>query len=247
MRKAKSKKKKKSELDELIDFLPEEFRNTWERMPDDMKEYFVKAAEESKTPEEFISRIMVGCCPQCGSPETISCEEVEEIEDPTVGICKTCGLLWCLECQAPIEDEEECLHWDICRKCEKSKDLKADCGEVASECEKVKKWFEAKSIEVTGSICSWCGKKIPEDEVRFVFGAKIKNMPQELKDKCGRFFIPFGKSQKKIGVIVPLPSWKIKKHNCDIIFVACSRDCVGTIGDYFESEGLSSEFVFDLF
>lgn len=89
----------------------------------------------------FISRIMVGDCPRCGSinthdcgasdfdpltidsPENVfekgsECWAVGELDDPTIGHCDDCDYLWCIECGSQISvDERVCGHWAICDEC----------------------------------------------------------------------------------------------------------------------------------
>lgn len=57
-----------------------------------------QAFEASADGEDFVNRIMVGDCPQCGSAETSDCEDDPEIADICVGRCFSCGQLWCLDC-----------------------------------------------------------------------------------------------------------------------------------------------------
>lgn len=63
-------------------------------------------AAESEDEREFVNSIFVGPCPRCGHQKTDCCEDVPGIEDPTVGICPECHLLWCTECETFLTREE---------------------------------------------------------------------------------------------------------------------------------------------
>ncbi len=71
---------------------------------------------KSATGEEFVNRIMVGDCPQCGSLKTGDCENDPEIDDPCVGRCFECGQLWCLDCgeffKATQTTDHNCPAWE---------------------------------------------------------------------------------------------------------------------------------------
>ncbi len=58
-----------------------------------------RAFEESRTSDEFIARVLVGPCPQCGSMEV-------RATDRTVctGRCSDCGHIWCLECGKVLKE-----------------------------------------------------------------------------------------------------------------------------------------------
>ena len=88
----------------------------------------------------FVSRIMVGDCPRCGSSNTHDCQApyfdpypfnspgmivkmgsecwaAREL-DPTIGHCDDCDYLWCIECGSQLSiDEKECGHWWVCDEC----------------------------------------------------------------------------------------------------------------------------------
>ena len=74
------------------------------------------AFDKSATGEEFVNRIMVGGCPQCGNSKTGDCENDPEIDDPCVGRCFECGQLWCLDCGEFFKDaqstEHDCPTWE---------------------------------------------------------------------------------------------------------------------------------------
>lgn len=74
------------------------------------------AFDKSDSGEDFVNRIMVGDCPQCGCSKTGDCESDPEIDDPCVGRCFECGQLWCLECGEYFKDaqstEHDCPAWE---------------------------------------------------------------------------------------------------------------------------------------
>jgi hypothetical protein len=65
----------------------------------------------------FVSRIMIGPCPRCGSqnthdcfyddkedhPEFGECPLIKEIDDPLVGHCEECDSVFCIECAKVID------------------------------------------------------------------------------------------------------------------------------------------------
>ena len=84
--------------------------------------------------EQFLSEVLTGKCPKCGSCRTKNGEDEDSIGDFSVGLCIACGLVWCLDCGKPLSKNVRCNHWDICRKC----DTAAACNLVLSECNKLK-------------------------------------------------------------------------------------------------------------
>ena len=74
------------------------------------------AFDKSASGEDFVNRIMVGDCPQCGCSKTGDCENDPEIDDPCVGRCFECGQLWCLDCGQFLKDaqstEHDCPAWE---------------------------------------------------------------------------------------------------------------------------------------
>ena len=92
--------------------------------------------------DQFISEAMVGECPECGSANTVDCDEVEGIYDIEVGLCGNCGYLWCLECGSHLTSGIICGHWEICSNCAKEKDEFGSCGIPPLECKEIKNWLE---------------------------------------------------------------------------------------------------------
>ncbi len=75
-----------------------------------------EAFHESESGEDFVNRIMVGDCPKCSSSNTTDCENDPEIDDPCVGRCMECSLLWCLDCglfykNASFISQHDCPFW----------------------------------------------------------------------------------------------------------------------------------------
>lgn len=106
--------------------------------------------------DAFISSMMVGDCPKCGSPNTHDCEAVtfdydvegeirklgsdcevaKKLDDPTIGHCDDCDYLWCLECDNQLSPQKPlCGHYEVCESCEKEN----ECPQPAFECSKIKK------------------------------------------------------------------------------------------------------------
>ena len=77
---------------------------------------------------EFLSAMMVGSCPACGSNFTHDCESKEssntgwtcevakQLDAIDIGHCDKCGMLWCLECGEMIGSELEAVkeHFGTC-------------------------------------------------------------------------------------------------------------------------------------
>jgi len=89
-----------------------DFMKEWIFLPLDIQKELQKAIEEStaENAEEFAWEIMVGPCPKCGYQKTMDCEGIEGIDDPTVGLCKRCGFLWCTECGSALGANLDCGH-----------------------------------------------------------------------------------------------------------------------------------------
>lgn len=75
------------------------------------------AFEQSATGEDFVNRIMIGNCPQCGSSQTGDCESDPDIDDPCVARCFDCSQLWCPDCgevfeKAALAIKHDCPVWE---------------------------------------------------------------------------------------------------------------------------------------
>jgi len=59
----------------------------WKFLPQEIQEALKKAFDETTSKEDFISEIMIGACPICESNVTRDCDEVDGIQDITIGLC----------------------------------------------------------------------------------------------------------------------------------------------------------------
>jgi hypothetical protein len=120
-----------------IDFMKE-----WVLLSPDIQRELRKAIEKptAKNAGEFEWEILVGPCPKCGNQKTMDCEGIEGIDDPTVGLCKRCGFLWCTECGSALGASVNCDHWEVCGSCQISKDKDEDCGNSPTDCEIIQNW-----------------------------------------------------------------------------------------------------------
>jgi hypothetical protein len=115
-----------------------DFNEMWDSLPEDIQETLKKAIEESsaETEDQFLAEIMIGECPQCESDQTKDCENVDGIEDFSVGLCMDCGYLWCSECGRSLVRGVKCKHWAICDTCDQADEI-GYCGIDAPDCEKL--------------------------------------------------------------------------------------------------------------
>jgi hypothetical protein len=65
-----------------------------------------KKAQSAETAEDFASMLMCEPCPECGSDQVETCEEVSAIMNPFVGRCKKCCAQFCVDCAHLLRDEE---------------------------------------------------------------------------------------------------------------------------------------------
>ena len=103
-----------------------------------VRKYLTKEELERKY---FISQILVGECPACGSDNTHDCSKSEyvpsdprikkgimsvgsdcpvaqKLDDLSIGHCDDCNHIWCLECGSRLSiDEPLCEHWAVCGIC----------------------------------------------------------------------------------------------------------------------------------
>jgi len=83
------------------------------QLPPEVMSDLRQAILESSTADEFVNRIFVGDCPQCGSSDTGNCESDPEINELLVGRCYDCGQLFCTECGRLLKPEAaSCECWD---------------------------------------------------------------------------------------------------------------------------------------
>jgi hypothetical protein len=110
--------------------------------------------EDELNRDAFLSVILVGSCPRCGSGNTHDCEAIhheydeylneitkqgsdcpaaKEIDDITIGHCDDCDYLWCLECGRKYSAESgACVHYSICEECG-SENGYLDAGEFVEQ------------------------------------------------------------------------------------------------------------------
>jgi len=112
---------------------------------EDCEDYEPLSPEELLEKEEFVDAIMVGPCPECGSENTINCENEPSIQDITVAACLDCKAHWCTECGYVFKEKEKaCPHWGFCRSCSKEKgylDLDEFMEKICPACEHSKEGF----------------------------------------------------------------------------------------------------------
>ncbi len=118
----------------------------------------------------FISQIMVGDCPKCGSKNTHDCEGPDfyldsnspkqvvktgsecgvarELEDPTIGHCDSCDHLWCIECGSMLAiDDKACGHWAVCEECSKENGYMTPDETVEKICPHCEHWKDGCQLE----------------------------------------------------------------------------------------------------
>ena len=102
------------------------------QLPEGMQEYLRKQIAEPDRVEEFVSAIIVGDCPVCGSSKTRDCGDTP-LDDIYVGICLKCSTIWCLECGLIFEKgQHTCPHRAICDKCDFIDEDKEECAQIES-------------------------------------------------------------------------------------------------------------------
>jgi len=75
------------------------------------------------------------------------------------------------------------------------------------------------------TMCTWCGKKIPEDSGIFALGAKVKSNI-DLRNKAGHAIqLHLLKCGKTVKAIVPTNDSQAKKEGKDLLFIICSQHC----------------------
>jgi hypothetical protein len=113
----------------------------WDLLPDTAREGLEKAAEEYREKGQSRKTGSIRSCPHCGHRNTSNCEQIPGVADATIGICFTCGFLWCLECATALLTTVNCGHWAVCGECNERKDASGYCGRLAWECDHVKAWI----------------------------------------------------------------------------------------------------------
>ncbi len=121
-----------------------EAEQIWGNIPEEARDELMRLAEESDSEDEFVRAVFVGDCPSCGSSETAMPEGPDGEEDLTVGVCKACSHVWCLECDHELAPGESCGHWDICENCEDLEDESGICSTSPDQCDIIQTWLSQK-------------------------------------------------------------------------------------------------------
>jgi hypothetical protein len=119
----------------------EDLRGMWEFMPDRIQKALKRAVDISTEKSGSRENAMARHCPRCGAGNTIDCDKVVGIGDPTVGLCISCGYVWCLECDTYLISTIVCGHWKVCRHCSERKDESGYCRIVPWECAQIRSWL----------------------------------------------------------------------------------------------------------
>lgn len=193
--------------------------------------------DDDVSESEFLRLVFVGDCPACGSEKTLSGDELEEIDDCTIGICESCGFTWCLECGATMVRGEVCGHWDVCEVCDEEKDEFEDCGIEPSECPRVVEWMGQMIAEACKSSCSWCGLDIPEEKEIFAVGATLRGAIEFTTNQEGTsFFMPVAIGGKVVPAVVTAADSEARQQGNDLMFMTCSEACAEQLRDALREE-----------
>jgi hypothetical protein len=182
--------------------------------------------DEDMSEDEFLRLVFVGDCPACESEKTVCCDEIEGIDDPTIGMCEACGFMWCLECGFEVRRGEDCGHWEVCDNCDEEKDEFEDCGIPASECPKVIEWMGQMIARACEGSCAWCGKDVPEECELFAVGAKLRGGIEFTNNRCDTgFFMPVSIGGKTVPAVVTGVDSEARKQGNELLFMTCSEAC----------------------
>lgn len=144
----KTKNGTNQNTDETKDnFDASETKDVFDALPEEVQELLFKTAMESTSEEEFLSKIFIVPCPQCGSENTRDFSDTP-LDDPTIGNSLECNYIWCLVCGYALSKEQKgCGHWSICAECDSIDEDKEECAieEYRMEpylCPTIEKWKE---------------------------------------------------------------------------------------------------------
>ena len=121
-----------------------QLESLWETMPEEARGELTRLAQEADSEDQFVRAILVGDCPRCASDETAMPKGPDGEEDLTVGVCKVCGYVWCLECEHELTPGTSCGHWDICETCEELDEGSGFCTTSPDECDVIQTWLSRK-------------------------------------------------------------------------------------------------------
>ncbi|MHB8894239.1 MAG: hypothetical protein ACYC99_03555 [Candidatus Geothermincolia bacterium] len=225
-------------LEEMLEQMPPNIRQAFDDaagasgMPrDDFIEGILEQIGEDDQPlspedEEFLRAVFVGDCPDCASGKTLSGDEIEQIDDPTVGYCEDCGLLWCLECGMYIDAGSVCGHWDVCDECPEEKDEFNECGLPPSECPTILEWHASVAAGRLKSVCAWCGGAMPEGNEVFGTGAKIREGIDFVQGSSPEgFLMEVTIAGRRVPTIVTGKDSEARRQGNDLMFMTCSVKC----------------------
>jgi len=118
----------------------------------------------SKTAEDVVAAIFIGDCPSCGSAETQDCENVAGIEDPTVGRCRKCGVVFCSECGVVFVNDKPTAASQKCPHCG-STDTSYDASqELPEDEEDLADSFVLQCYSCDKEYCAFCGSPLAPAE-----------------------------------------------------------------------------------
>ncbi|MBN2168659.1 MAG: hypothetical protein JW738_05395 [Actinobacteria bacterium] len=218
---------------EINEFL-EEFMNN---LPDEAIEIFEKAVAGGMSEEELMREIFIGDCPKCSSKNVFSGDEIEDIDDATVGFCEDCGFIWCMECGFPLEHGEECGHWEVCEECGEDKDEYGFCGIETWECPYIMEWLDKQGIPLTINSCAWCGVEIDDDEEMYAVGAKMKEGVEITPCQgVGGKILPVMVAGRMVPAIVTDRDSEARRDGNDLIFMVCCYECATELKQSLERE-----------
>ena len=176
----------------------------------------------------FISAIMVGSCPECGSRNTHDCTYDDEephsefgecpfikvIDDPLVGHCEECRAIFCIECGQTIGkwDEES-----LSSAAKGAEDHGKSCPE-----QKPKRWAEKygtthrlisvqnDTVTITEHHEEFPSNSVVDDDrdertITLRISKKAEVTPEELKKKIG-YYMKFSYDMEEIYAVAVLES-----------------------------------------
>ena len=123
----------------------EHLLDMWDFMPPGIQKALRTAVETLGADEKIPRGGLTKQCPRCGAKDTTDCHDIAGISDATVGLCITCGYLWCLECETYLISTITCGHWKICANCGERKDESGYCRTVPWECTYIRSWIRKSS------------------------------------------------------------------------------------------------------
>ncbi len=120
----------------------ENHETMWELLPSEIQDSLRKAVEEKRGKPKAERGGVIRSCPRCGTTDTANCDRVAGIDDVTIGLCISCGYLWCLECDAALLTTILCGHWQVCTHCGEKKDAAGLCNTAAWKCKHILTWLK---------------------------------------------------------------------------------------------------------